>query len=78
MGYLVIFRDEDEPSLEWYLTKESLLANFESYMGNFTFIESGSMIPYNLMNWPSQTAVAIKGEVVAPKPKRVVEKYDIA
>lgn len=88
MGYLVISRCEDEPHIEWFDSKEALLADLNEELEDwdeegdgpenmaYHYVERGCDTP-PFDEWPSRTKLVIKGEVVVAKPKQVVKRVDV-
>jgi len=86
MGYFVISRCEDEPSMEWFASKsdllDAMLEEADVWEGDnaptYTYIDNMDRIP-DFERWPSYTKLVIKGEAVVPKPKEVevVKSFDV-
>lgn len=72
--YLMISRCEDEVYSAFY-TKEELLRMLNVGFRDCTFLEQ---LPVNgLEQFPAMSAIIIKGNVVIPKPEKIVEIWEI-
>jgi hypothetical protein len=69
--YLTISRYEDEPYAA-FLTQEQLEQKLKEEWEDYTFLNSA---PGDLMNFPSKSVLIVKGEIIVPKPKKVVTEW---
>ena len=78
--YFMIGVDDGDPWIAGYDTKEDLLAKMEP--DGYAYVElAGSnalaSIPSDgMMYWHGKFLI-IKGEIVQPRPKKVITRYDI-
>jgi hypothetical protein len=74
--YLVIHRYEDEPSCNFYTKSELTEAiNDADWFGpDYKFIDK---FPSDLMIFPARSIFIMEGNVVIPKAKKVVTKFEL-
>lgn len=72
--YFIIGRNEDEPFMS-SMDKDELIKRLsENYWGNVKFMTE---YPHGLCEFPPYSIFIMKGEIVVPKPKKVVETYEV-
>lgn len=79
MGYHVISRRSDEPSIQVYRESE-LIEALNDPQGDFVgmrFLSAPLDKGFDLMTMESDTAIIIEGAIITPKAISVVERYEL-
>lgn len=72
--YLVVYRLEDDVHIDLYSANS--LAEFLREDGfGLEFIQSTDAVPTYFDDFPSNTCLIMKGSIVVPKPKTVVQEW---
>lgn len=74
MKYITLSRCEDEPHFE-IIEKKKLEKQFND--GEYEGYDFLTRYDGDLMEFPSNSILIIKGEIIIPKAKQVVKEYEI-